>query len=203
MIFYHNSLDLKTLRYKIIPHNSHYENELPEGWVIATVADVFEINPKVQAPDGIDAGFIPMANICDGFNNAFSFETKKWAKIKNGFSRFANGDIAVAKISPCLENRKSVILRGLPNGIGAGTTELNIFRSSVVIPEYGLLFFKSDEFIKKCAGSYNGVVGQQRVSRSLIEEMQFLVPPIKEQYRIVAMVEKHFNVIDRIDRALL
>ena len=202
MIFYHNSLDLKTLRYKIIPHISHYEN-LPEGWVIATVADVFEINPKVQASDDIDAGFIPMANICDGYKNAFSFETKKWAKIKNGFSRFANGDIAVAKISPCLENRKSVILRGLPNGIGAGTTELNIFRSSVVIPEYGLLFFKSDEFIKKCAGSYNGVVGQQRVSRSLIEEMQFLVPPIKEQYRIVAMVEKHFNVIDRIDRALL
>ena len=72
-----------------------------------------------------------------------------------------------------------LVLRGLPNGIGAGTTELNIFRSSVVIPEYGLLFFKSDEFIKKCAGSYNGVVGQQRVSRSLIEEMQFLVPPTR------------------------
>ena len=202
MIFYHNSLDLKTLRYKIIPHISHYEN-LPEGWTIATVADVFEINPKVQTSDDIDAGFVPMANICDGFNNAFSFETKKWAKIKNGFSRFADGDIAVAKISPCLENRKSVILRGLPNGIGSGTTELNIFRSPVVVPEYGLIFFKSDEFIKKCAGSYNGVVGQQRVSRSLIENMQFRLPPVKEQQRIVMVVEKYFAVIDRIDKSLL
>ena len=202
MIFYHNSLDLKTLRYKIIPHISHYEN-LPEGWAITTVADVFEINPKIQASDDIDAGFVPMANICDGFNNAFSFETKKWAKIKNGFSRFADGDIAVAKISPCLENRKSVIFRGLPNGIGAGTTELNIFRSSVVIPEYGLIFFKSDKFINRCAGSYNGVVGQQRVSRSLIEDMPFLVPPIQEQKRITVAVNEYFAVIDRMESSLL
>ena len=193
---------MKTLRYKIIPHISHYEN-LPEGWTIATVSDVFEINPKVQASDDIDAGFVPMANICDGFSNAFSFETKKWAKIKNGFSRFADGDIAVAKISPCLENRKSVILRGLPNGIGAGTTELNIFRSPVVVPEYGLIFFKSDEFIKKCAGSYNGVVGQQRVSRSLIEDMPFLVPPIQEQKRIAVAVNEYFAVIDRMESSLL
>ena len=193
---------MKTLRYKIIPHISHYEN-LPEGWTIATVSDVFEINPKVQASDDIDAGFIPMANICDGYKNAFSFETKKWAKIKNGFSRFADGDIAVAKISPCLENRKSVILRGLPNGIGAGTTELNIFRSPVVVPEYGLIFFKSDEFIKKCAGSYNGVVGQQRVSRSLIEDMPFLVPPIQEQKRIAVAVNEYFAVIDRMESSLL
>lgn len=167
------------------------------------MADVFEINPKVQAPDDIDAGFIPMANICDGFNNAFSFEMKKWANIKNGFSRFADGDIAVAKISPCLENRKSVVFRGLPNGIGAGTTEMNIFRSSVVVPEYGLIFFKSDEFINRCAGSYNGVVGQQRVSRSLIEDMPFLVPPIQEQKRIAIAVNEYFAVIDRMESSLL
>ena len=182
--------------------NSHYEN-LPEGWTIATVADVFEINPKVQASDDIDAGFVPMANICDGFNNAFSFETKKWAKIKNGFSRFADGDIAVAKISPCLENRKSVILHGLPNGIGAGTTELNIFRSPVVVPEYGLIFFKSDEFIKKCAGSYNGVVGQQRVSRYLIEEMQFPIPPIEEQRRIVKKTAELMTTLSSLTEDLL
>lgn len=182
-------------------HISHYEN-LPNGWIGTRVADIFDINPKIQASDDSDAGFVPMASISDGFSDKFTFEVKKWAKIKNGFSRFANGDIAVAKISPCLENRKSVIMRDLPNGIGAGTTELNIFRSKIVIPEYGLLFFKSDYFVNACAGSYNGVVGQQRVSRSVIEDMTILVPPIEEQKRIVTSVNKYFDVIDRITISL-
>ena len=182
-------------------HNLHY-GDCPEGWTIATVADVFEINPKVQGFDEVDAGFVPMTNICDGFRNKFNFEVRKWAKIKNGFTRFANGDIAVAKISPCLENRKSAIMRNLPNGIGAGTTELNIFRSRAVNPEYGLLFFKSDDFINACAGSYNGVVGQQRVSRSLIEGMQFLLPPMEEQKRIVAAINGYFAVINDIESSL-
>jgi len=181
---------------------SHYEN-LPNGWAVTTVAEVFEINPRIQASDDSDAGFVPMTNIGDGYSNRFSFEIRKWGKIKNGFTRFSNGDIAVAKISPCLENRKSVILRDLPNGIGAGTTELNIFRSNVVIPEYGLLFFKSNYFINACAGSYNGVVGQQRVNRSLIEEMPFFLPPIAEQKRIVSAVNEYFTVIDKIESSLM
>jgi len=175
---------------------------MPQGWVLATVADVFEINPKVQGEDPQDAGFVPMTNIKDGFNNSFVFETREWRMIKNGFTRFSDGDIAVAKISPCLENRKSVIMRGLPNGIGAGTTELNIFRSKAVIPEFGLLFFKSDFFVNGCAGSYNGVVGQQRVSRIVIDSMPFLVPPINEQYRIVESVNNYFKKIDVILEAL-
>ena len=183
-------------------HNLHYI-DCPTGWAIATVSDIFEINPRVQAPDDADAGFVAMANICDGFDDVFSYEVRKWGRIKKGFTRFEDGDIAVAKISPCLENRKSVILRNLPNGIGAGTTELNIFRSSIVVPEYGLMFFKSDYFINSCAGSYNGVVGQQRVSRSLIEEMPFLLPPIDEQRRIISAVNDYFAVLNRIEAALL
>lgn len=182
--------------------NLHYI-DCPTGWAIATVSDIFEINPRVQAPDDADAGFVAMANICDGFDDVFSYEVRKWSSIKKGFTRFEDGDIAVAKISPCLENRKSVILRNLPNGIGAGTTELNIFRSSIVVPEYGLMFFKSDYFINSCAGSYNGVVGQQRISRSLIEEMPFLLPPIDEQRRIISAVNDYFAVLNRIEAALL
>ena len=193
---------LKRINPDFVPSDNLHYKDCPKGWIIVTVADVFEINPKIQGDEDADAGFVPMTNIRDGFCNMFSFEVRKWAKIKNGFTRFANGDIAVAKISPCLENRKSVIMRDLPNGIGAGTTELNIFRSRVVDPEYGLLFFKSKYFINSCAGSYNGVVGQQRVSRSLIEEMQFLLPPLEEQKRIVATINEYFAVINEISYSL-
>ena len=108
------------------------------------------------------------------------------------------GDIAVAKISPCLENRKSMILEKLPNGIGAGTTELYIFRSLNINPKYALYCFKSDSFIQQCIGTFNGVVGQQRVARRIIEEIRFPLPPLSEQLRIVTKIEELFSILNII-----
>lgn len=182
---------------KIITDNPHYP-QLPSGWCIAVIRDVFEINPKNMADGEMEAGFVPMASICDGFNNSFVYTPRKWDEIKNGFTHFANGDIAVAKISPCLENRKSMILKNLPNGIGSGTTELLVFRSKVIYPEYGLLFFKSDNFIKQCIGTFNGVVGQQRVGKNIVEGIPFPIPPYEAQIRIVNGVNRLFEALDQI-----
>ena len=96
--------------------NGHYP-QLPDGWCYSTIKEVFIINPRNKVDDDVEVGFVPMANITDGYNNTFKYEKKRWGKIKTGFTHFADGDIAVAKISPCLENRKSVVLKGLPNGI--------------------------------------------------------------------------------------
>ena len=172
---------------------------MPEGWVLSTVKGVFQINPKNHEDDSTEAGFVPMANISDGFEDKYSYEVKPWKRIKSGFTHFRNGDIAVAKISPCLENRKSFVARGLPQEIGAGTTELFIFRSGQIIPEYGLLFFKSEFFISNCVGTFNGVVGQQRVARTIIEEMPFPIPPIAEQKRIIQSVNSIFNIISELE----
>ena len=181
--------------------NGHYQ-KLPEGWCLTKVKDVFIINPKNRVKDEIEAGFVPMTNISDGFSNNFIFETRRWASIKSGFTHFANGDIAVAKISPCLENRKSMVLNNLPNGIGAGTTELYVFRPLCVIQQYGLYFFKTYSFINQCISTFNGVVGQQRVGKNIVEEITFPLPPIKEQFRIVAKIEELFAQLDAIEASL-
>ena len=181
--------------------NGHYP-QLPGGWCYAAIKEAFIINPKNKADDDIEVGFVPMANITDGYNNTFKYETKRWGKIKTGFTHFANGDIAVAKISPCLENRKSVVLKGLPNGIGAGTTELHVFRPLFLDVQYGLYFFKSDYFISQCVGSFNGVVGQQRVSKNIIENMIIAIPPINEQKRIVCSVHNIFAKLNMIMESL-
>ena len=182
---------------------SHYQKdvpfEVPEGWVLSTVLEVFQINPKNHEDDSTEAGFVPMANISDGFEDKYSYEVKPWKSIKSGFTHFRNGDIAVAKISPCLENRKSFVVRGLPQEVGAGTTELFIFRSGQIIPEYGLLFFKSEFFISNCVGTFNGVVGQQRVARNIIEEMPFPIPPIAEQAKIIQSVNSIFSMISEVE----
>ena len=176
--------------------------KLPKGWILTKVKDVFSINPKNKAETTQAAGFIPMTNICEGFKNQYSFETKEWGKIESGFTHFADGDIAVAKISPCLENRKSMVLSNLPNGIGAGTTELHVFRPLCVDALYGLYFFKSDCFIKNCVGTFNGVVGQQRVGKSIVEEIHFPLPPLSEQHRIVTKIEELLAQLDKIEASL-
>ena len=181
--------------------NGHYEN-LPGSWCLTDIKSIFTINPKNKVADDVIAGFVPMTNIADGYSNEFRFEPRLWGHIKKGFTHFAEGDIVVAKISPCLENRKSAIVTSLPNGIGAGTTELFVLRSQCVLPEYGLYFFKSDSFINHCAGSFNGVVGQQRVSKSIIESIKFPLPPLSEQKRIVDAVHTAFTKLDTMMESL-
>jgi type I restriction enzyme, S subunit len=186
---------------KITSDNEHYEN-LPNGWCYASIKEVFKINPRNKADDSSKAGFISMTNISDGYFNTFRYETRQWNEVKTGFTHFADGDIAVAKISPCLENRKSIILKDLPNGIGAGTTELYIFRSQCIDAKYGLFFFKSDYFINQCINSFNGVVGQQRVSKSIIEDIDIAIPPLEEQMRIANKVSLLFSTLDKIAEEL-
>ena len=193
---------LKRINPSFVPcDNAHYEN-VPSNWTVCMVKDVFRINPKTKASDNIDAGFVPMSNIQDSFKNSISFEPRTWGSIKKGYTHFEDGDIVVAKISPCLENRKSAVIDGLPNGIGAGTTELNVFRSDYVHPLYGLFFFKSDYFISQCIGTFNGVVGQQRVSTKTIEDIALPVPPRSEQEQIINKVNELFLVLDNISAEL-
>ena len=176
---------------------------MPSVWALATVKDVFTINPKNSVADELLAGFVPMASISDGFSNSFEYDNRTWKEIKSGFTHFTDGDVAVAKISPCLENRKSFVARDLPNGIGSGTTELFVFRSRIILPEFTLLFFKSAYFISSCVGTFNGVVGQQRAARNVIEDLAFPIPPLQEQMRIVEKVKQLFSSIDEIDHGRL
>ena len=193
---------LRRLNPAFVPaHNLHYEDGIKKGWIKCRVSEAFEINPKVVGLDDEECAFVPMALVPSGYSNDLRFERKKWSEIKNGFTRFADGDIGVAKISPCLENRKSVIFRGLPSGKGAGTTELIILRPVLVTAEYGLLFLKSRDFIAKCKGTYNGVVGQQRVDMSVIRGMFINIPPISEQHRIVQAVYSLIHHLDIIQRS--
>ena len=177
--------------------NRHYEN-VPKGWCFAKIKDIFIINPKNKANDYDMAGFVSMSMVNEGYVDSYQYETREWSSIKAGFTHFQDGDIAVAKISPCLENRKSMILKGLPNGIGAGTTELHVFRSSIVDARYALYFFKSDYFIAQCIGTFNGVVGQQRVGKSVIEDIVFPLPPLEEQRRIACTISVIFKHLDDI-----
>ena len=167
---------------------------------MAEMSDLFLLNPKSEINDEIEAGFIPMACVEDGFSGNHSFETRKWKDIKKGYCHFQNGDIGVAKISPCFENMKSCILNSLPNGVGTGTTELVILRSLGVYAPFYLYLFKSSWYISQGTKYFKGVVGQQRVNKAIFTELEVPLPSVAEQKKIVAEIKRWFALIDIIEQ---
>ena len=177
--------------------------DIPESWKWVRVAQIVTLNPKNDMDNNIDTSFVPMSCVSDGFRNTHTFEVKKWGAIKKGFTHFANGDIGIAKITPCFQNRKSVVFRDLINGYGAGTTELSIVRviNNTVLREYLLWFFKTEYFIANGVKSFTGTAGQQRIHKDYLATSLLPLPPLAEQKRIVAKIEELLPYIDRYEKA--
>ena len=161
--------------------------DIPESWEWTRIGNVFQINPRNNLPDELETGFVPMALLSDGFCSRHSYEPKKWKDIKNGFTHFANNDIVIAKITPCFQNRKSAVVTGLPNGFGAGTTELHVLRDNTkeLFMPYFLLICKTQAFIQNGVKNFSGTAGQQRIGKDFISKYLIPVPPVSEQERIV------------------
>lgn len=176
---------------------------IPNNWQWKHVADCVQFNPKVIQDDAAEVSFIPMADVEPGFvDHCSTRQIKLWAKVKKGFSRFQEGDLLVAKITPCFQNRKSCIAKNLISGTGAGSTEFHVIRCvSDVDAKFLLYFFKSEYFIRYGVNHFNGTVGQQRVGAQDIKDCLIPVPPFDEQTRIVEKLEEAFDEIDRAEKA--
>ncbi len=184
-------------------NNCYYENdtkidvpfEIPNSWIWCRFNSVVTINPTVNEAKDKLAGFVPMKYIKDGYSNEFIYDIRKWDDINKGFTKFQNNDVAFAKITPCFENRKSMILRNLPNSLGAGTTELHILRTNnkMILPQYVLWFIKSEYFIQYGKDNFSGTAGQQRFGTPELKKLLFPLPSINEQVKIVSIIEKLFQ----------
>jgi type I restriction enzyme S subunit len=177
---------------------------LPEGWVWVKLKDAFEFNPKNDINDEIPVSFIPMNLISDSFTNKHISEIRKWKEIKKGFTHFREGDVGIAKITPCFENRKSVVFKNLESGYGAGTTELHILRPifDPFLSNYLIWFVKTENFITNGVNCFTGAVGQQRIGRNVIGDTLFPLPPLAEQKRIVQKIDSIFETLNLIQNNL-
>lgn len=170
--------------------------EVPKNWCWVRLEKLYEVNPKNNADDSISAAFIPMEKIEPGMVSSYTYEVQPWGKARKGHTQFADGDVAFAKISPCFENRKSMIVADLPNGIGGGTTELIVLRQAAMNQKYTFWFISDEQFIRGGMATYSGTVGQQRISMDYVRSYPVPVPPITEQQRIVDRVEYLFAKLD-------
>ena len=172
--------------------------EIPKGWSWCRLLTPVALDPKNDVDDETPASFLPMAAIEEGFCNRYHPEVRRWKEIKKGFTQFADGDVVFAKISPCFENGKYFIASCLENGVGAGTTELYVLRSSSngLYRKYLFYFLASNYFMGDAKKTFMGSVGQQRIKKDYLKRMLLPIPPLAEQRRIVERIDEVVNLLD-------
>ena len=172
---------------------------LPRGWTWTQIAELGIISPRNEADDNLEAAFVPMPMISVEYGVENGHEPRPWGEIKKGYTHFAEGDVGLAKITPCFENGKSTVFRSLTGGIGAGTTELHVVRPLFVDADYIVLFLKSPHFIETGIPRMTGTAGQKRVPTEYFTSSPFPLPALAEQRRIVSKVEELMALLDRLE----
>jgi type I restriction enzyme S subunit len=175
---------------------------LPNGWEWSQLGVICEIGPRNQLADDLDVGFVPMPLISTSYKGNHGLEVRKWSEIKKGYTHFADGDIGLAKITPCFENSKAAVFSHLTNGYGAGTTELHIARpiKNTLDPLFILLFLKAPMFLEVGKSKMTGSAGQKRVPSDYFSGRELPFAPLAEQHRIVAKVDELMALCDQLEQ---
>lgn len=176
---------------------------VPAHWPIKRLRFVAELNPSKSELAGIDrateVSFLPMEAIGD--NGSISLErTRPIAEVETGYTYFRDGDVTLAKITPCFENGKGAFMQGLEAGIGFGTTELIVARpkpSEVYGPLLNWIF-RSPSFRARGEASMYGAGGQKRVPDDFVRDLAWSFPPLEEQTAIAAFLDRETAKIDAL-----
>jgi type I restriction enzyme S subunit len=180
---------------------------LPEGWVWTTIGDITAINQRDPALrdqlDELEVTFLPMAAVDEIQGRIAQPQIRRLAEVRKGFTSFKEGDVLFAKITPCMENGKAAIARGLHSGIGFGSTEFHVLRpQDGIIPEWVFYFVRQSAFREDAKANFSGTAGQLRVKKDFLETYPVPLAPLYDQYRIVAEIEKQFTRLDAAVAAL-
>ena len=160
---------------------------------VVPLSSLCSINPS--KPKGLDdslsVSFIPMDRISEDGEYA-EFETKPLKDVKKGFTYCAEDDVLFAKITPCMENGKGAILKGLSNGIGFGSTEFHVLRPILGISNSEWLYFltKLNGFRIDAAKNMTGTGGQKRVPSSYLLNFKVLKPQLEVQREFAKIVHQ-------------
>lgn len=167
---------------------------------VARLAEVCEINPRSPRGHGIadddEVSFIPMAAVSEVSGSIEVRELRRYAEVKKGYTRFTDGDVLFAKITPCMENGKAALAGELAGGRGFGSTEFHVLRAGEeVLPQWLRYFVWRDEFRREAKRNFTGTAGQQRVPAAFLENASIPVPSIAEQRRIVDLLSRAEGIV--------
>ena len=174
------------------------------GWVIRSLGEVCAIRPpKAEAGKRLKASdivsFMPMEDLGIGEKYASPDKTRCLAEVQGSYTYFANGDLLLAKITPCFENGKLAIAKNLKNGCGFGSSEYIVLRPTQAVRAevLGLLSIAGDLSNRRCPD--NGRRGRPSTScEGVYRKVPGAVPSLAEQRRIVAILDEAFDGLARV-----
>ena len=175
---------------------------IPESWQVARLRFLLDTSPskgeaKSKDPE-TEVSFVPMESVAEGGGLDLS-ETKPLENVVDGYTYFRDGDVLVAKITPCFENKKGALASDLTNGIGFGTTELHVLRPGPHLDSRFLFYSTmSHPFRKIGESTMYGAGGQKRVSDDFIQNLRWPIPSFPEQRAIAAYLDRETERIDAL-----
>ena len=165
------------------------------GWGLVPLGSTCNINPKKSLDSRLVSGamvsFVPMPAVTE-HGEIDATAIKEYDEVKTGFTYFAENDVLFAKITPCMENGKGAVAKGLHNGIGFGSTEFHVLRpiSGKTDPYWIYTLTAFSQFRMDAASNMTGSAGQRRVPASFLENYRVSLPPIALQEQFAAFVEQ-------------
>jgi len=177
--------------------------DVPQGWEVKRLRFVANLNPSKSEISDLDGGtavsFLPMEAVGDDGTLTLDKE-KTIAELETGYTYFRDGDVTIAKITPCYENGKGALMRGLTNGIGFGTTELIVARpmASQITGTYLHYMFISPDFRGIGESHMYGAGGQKRVPDAFVRNFATAFPPLPEQTAIAEFLDRETGKIDEL-----
>ncbi|MBH2009598.1 MAG: restriction endonuclease subunit S [Xanthomonadaceae bacterium] len=159
----------------------------------ACLQDVALLNPRLATsfqPEST-VSFVPMAAVSAEKACITVAVDKPYSEVSKGYTSFQNGDVLVAKITPCFENGK-IAQALIPRQFGFGSTEFHVIRPK---PErldgrYLHHFLRQPRIRAEGEERMTGSGGQRRVPTSFLSQLVIHTPPLPEQRRIAAILDQ-------------
>lgn len=174
--------------------------EVPDHWKVQRLRYAASINPAIRPSleDAQVVTFLPMEAISED-GEIDTHRSRRVGDVKVGYSYFESGDVAFAKVTPCFENGKGAVMRGLIDDAGFGTTELTVLRPNrSVIPQYLDLIIRSQRFRAQGEGAMTGAGGLKRVPDDFTRNFFIALPSIAEQKEILTAINNELTHIDEL-----
>lgn len=173
----------------------------PAGWTRRRLRFDVRTNPlksELDLPDDTEVSFVPMDAVGE-LGGLRLDDTRELGDVYNGYTYFADGDVCIAKITPCFENGKGALAEGLANGVAFGTTELHVLRPSPTLDARFLFYLTiANDFRSHGESEMLGAGGQKRVPESFLKDWMASLPRIEVQERITRFLDEKTARIDAL-----
>ena len=171
---------------------------VPKPWLVSRLKDKATFNPSKSEIKELpkECTFAPMEKLKT--DSLLTDVTVIPSNISGSYTYFRENDLLIAKVTPCFENRNVAIAKNLTNGIGFGSSEINVVRVSKKANQRWFFYlFLSSGFIEAGASKMAGAGGLKRIPSIFLETFAFALPPLSEQTAIAAYLDTKTAQIDR------